>query len=345
MLISQTWRVAKSENSAALLRKVLAASGDLGPPIVTFLAMDSPVGAAASATARAVKKFPEVAPLATDVKLPGATEAIPGLSNAAADGRLPIAMDLLLAVLDGVPRSFPFHQVGVTLQWPPPESAQLHIGDMWWVNGRMRSLTLLCQAEADTAAKKAPAPGPAIQALVEALGKPKSTAIEPADVSIAGPSREFLDIVQRYRSRLDAHSATLVLPHAFVSGGVGHAAGPMKPALVAAFGPRGFECRGESGAFFLRRRTPSNHVVELSLDVGTWSHSFTGFLLVHVPGYRATLPLMVGHGVRQAAIAGADGWLRLVENLCVVVDDLERTFVAEIEAVAGPAPGWFEPGR
>ena len=49
--------------------------------------------------------------------------------------------------------------------------------------------------------------------------------------------------------------------------------------------------------------------------------------------------------LRKVPIAGAEGWSRLVENVCVIVDDLERGFVPEIEAAAGPAPEWFEPGR
>jgi hypothetical protein len=33
----------------------------------------------------------------------------------------------------------------------------------------------------------------------------------------------------------------------------------------------GYDCRGESGTFPLRRRTPADLTVELLLDVGTWS--------------------------------------------------------------------------
>jgi hypothetical protein len=118
----------------------------------------------------------------------------------------------------------------------------------------------------------------------------------------------------------------------------------MKPALVAEFDARGYDCRGEHGVFILKRRTAGNHVVELSLDVGTWSHSFTGFLIVHVPGYRASVPLLVAPRTNQVPIAGADGWAAIVANLAVIVDDLEKTFVREIEEKAGPAPEWFEPG-
>jgi hypothetical protein len=34
-----------------------------------------------------------------------------------------------------------------------------------------------------------------------------------------------------------------------------------------------------------------------------------------------------------------------VTNLGAIVDELERTFVPEIEAAVNPAPDWFEPGR
>jgi hypothetical protein len=35
----------------------------------------------------------------------------------------------------------------------------------------------------------------------------------------------------------------------------------------------------------------------------------------------------------------------LVVTICAIVDELDRTFVPEIEATAGPAPEWFDPGR
>jgi hypothetical protein len=34
-----------------------------------------------------------------------------------------------------------------------------------------------------------------------------------------------------------------------------------------------------------------------------------------------------------------------VANIAAIGDELERTFVIEIEAAVGPAPQWFEPGR
>lgn len=343
-LIHQQWRVTKKDTAGALLRKVLDASVALGPATVELLATDSPVGTV-SATARAVKKHPELFPLSREVELPGATTTVRGLSTNGRSGRVPVATDLVLAVLDGVPRSLPFHQVGVMLTWATDEQPQIRVHDMWWINGRNRSLTLTWKAAADPASKALPEPSVELAALVAALGKPKSTTRQPAGDALTVAPRNLLEIARRYRTELPGRIAALALPHAIPSGGAGEPAGPMKPLLVETFGPRGFDCRGEHGAFVLRRRTASNHVVELMLDVGTWSHSFTGFLIVHVPGFRASIPLPAGAGAMQVPIAGADGWRRIVENIAVLVDAFEATFVREIEAEAGTAPAWFDPGR
>jgi hypothetical protein len=124
------------------------------------------------------------------------------------------------------------------------------------------------------------------------------------------------------------------------------ASGPLKPTLDVAFKPRGYTCRGGSGTFTLRRRTPSNHVVDVELDVGTWSRSLTAMFSVHGPGFNATLTMPVTlRGGGQYPIGDTANWERIVANLAAVVDELERTFVTEIEAAVGPAPAWFEPGR
>ncbi|HXC52374.1 MAG TPA: hypothetical protein VN634_15945 [Candidatus Limnocylindrales bacterium] len=343
VLVHQSWRVSKKDTAAVLLRKVLDASSSLGPPTIDMLATDSPVGSV-SATARAVKKHGELFRFARDVQLPGSPASVRGLSTSASQGRIAIPSDLVLAVLDGVPRSFPFNQVGVMLSWDTPEKPQLRITDMWWINGRNRSLTLTWTTEADPASKALPQPSEELHLLVDALGKPKSTTRQPAGDALTVAPRNLLEIARRYRSGMRDLAATLDLPHAFAAGGIGEAAGPMKPLLVETFGPRGYDCRGEHGAFTLRRRTPSNHVVELSLDVGTWSHSFTGFLIVHVPGFRASVPLPVSPGTLQTPIAGAAGWKGIVENLAIIVDALEKSFVSDIEREAGTAPAWFDPG-
>jgi hypothetical protein len=56
-------------------------------------------------------------------------------------------------------------------------------------------------------------------------------------------------------------------------------------------------------------------------------------------------PVRPGDAARQYPIGDTANWERIVENVAAIVGELERTFVAEIEAAVEPAPVWFEPGR
>lgn len=336
-LVSWTWKPPKKENSAALLRKVLASSSLLGPPAIKVEANDHFDGGV-SATARAVKRIPELAAFATEGNPMGAATSV-RMIRASTDKGLPA--ETLLGLLDGVPRSFPFNTVALEFSWPPPEDLAGAITDMWWINGRMRSVVLQWRTMAPASAKKLPEPSPGLAALLEALGKPKSKSRLPLE-GFRPSLPTVTAVVSRYRETLAERVSALAFPHLIDADGTGEAAGPMKPTLVEQFGPLGFDCRGGNGVFQLRRRMPTNHTVELHLDVGTWSHAFSGFLSVHLPGGRATLPLLVGPGVARAPIRGAEGWKRIVENLGVVVAELERTFVTDVVEAAGPAPEWFE---
>jgi hypothetical protein len=158
-------------------------------------------------------------------------------------------------------------------------------------------------------------------------------------------------IANRYRAGMQAMVANLALPYDLppIQEALREAvtaAGPRKPALVEAFEPRGYGCSFESGTFTLRRRTPDNHVVDLIADVGTWSHMITAIYLVHSPGFRASLQLPVSdRAAGQYPIGDAERWRRIVANLAVIVDELDRTFLPELEKALGRAPEWFEPER
>ena len=98
--------------------------------------------------------------------------------------------------------------------------------------------------------------------------------------------------------------------------------------------------------------------MKLQLDVGTWHSSVTAFMqvigMVNGQGFKATLALPAS---RQAArgvvrgqelfgqfpIGGPERWRQIVENLAALVAELDRSFVPEIEAIAGPSPEWFRP--
>ena len=126
---------------------------------------------------------------------------------------------------------------------------------------------------------------------------------------------------------------------------LGLATGPKKPELTRAFGPLGYDCRGESGTFTLRRRTANNLTVELELDVGTWSNAISAHFqvqaLVGGVGMGALLVLPVAKRAMaggQYPIGDAEGWRKIVENLAALVAELDKSFVPAVEAAAGPHP-------
>jgi len=103
---------------------------------------------------------------------------------------------------------------------------------------------------------------------------------------------------------------------ALKSTSLGQTTASKKPVLVRAFKPLGYDCRGGSGTFTLRRRTSGNLTVEINLDVGTWSRSLTGFFKVH-----GLLPLPVSRraaGGGQYPIGDEHRWQQIVANLAAL---------------------------
>ena len=63
-------------------------------------------------------------------------------------------------------------------------------------------------------------------------------------------------------------------------------------------------------------------------------------------GFKATLFLPVSTKAMaggQYPIGDADRWRKIVENLAALVAELDRSFVPDIEAAAGPSPDWYRP--
>jgi hypothetical protein len=220
------------------------------------------------------------------------------------------------------------------------------------VNGRNRILTAFYSVEAATAWKKLPEPPAAVGAILAGLGKPRSTAQFVAPDGLAVPPDAVNPILLKYQRGMKALIERIGLPHDLPPAGEAEraalgATGPLKPALVEAFTPRGYDCRGASGMFTLRRRTATNHFVEVELDVGTWSRSVTFMFSVRGPRFNATLmpPVTTRDASRQYPIGDTANWQLIVANIAAIVDELDRTFVPEIAAAVDPAPEWFEPGR
>jgi hypothetical protein len=366
VLIQYTYRASKKEPFGVLLRRLHDGLVEASLPIsYEFAFGDAPVSGGVSAVDRAVKKFPHVAPLVQ-------TTAVPGLMGAALkviagrDTDLPFAT--LAELADGLPRSLPFHTARVQFIGPafgvgPARTVTgIVASDRWWVNGRERGLSVSVLLDVAESARTLSVPEGPLSRFLATLGKPAKTnripmiATNPASPASAQPDEPvqaraaLAEITKKYRARLGELVSEARMPHPLparidvLKMGSLSARHPLKPALEQYFKPLGFSCKGGSGTFTLRRRTVANHVVEVALDVGTWSHMVTAHFHVHVPGYRCTLPMPVAPGLDsgQYPIGDAERWEKIVANLAALGAYLDRQIVPEVDAAAGPAPEWFD---
>ncbi len=249
------------------------------------------------------------------------------------------------------------------------------VSDSWWVNGRNRSLSACVILEADPDQKKLPAPPASVATILTACGKPRKTMQVPlADKVEAGPTpavraptgmlmpstdpektKAVHEVVLRFRQQLPEIVNRARLPHDLPDNAEAHklfalevTSGPKKPALESVFKPLGYSCKGEAGDFTLRRHTAANYNVQVSIGIGSWGHSVTAHYHVWGLGFRALLslpPTARGTAMGQYPVGDAEYWRKIVENLGALVAELDRSFVPEIEAVAGPSPAWYSPEK
>jgi hypothetical protein len=375
-----TFVATRKEPLAELLDRIHAsflASG-LDAPSILFTFADSPIPMGVSAIDRLLKKYPEFLRLVGERPPIPNVPTVRHVSNrpgsAGAGHVVPFAA--LRAVAAGVPRSLPIHGISIHFQSPAfgvpfplgnlaPMDPGIMVTDSWWVNGRNRGVTALTSVDADPAGKKLPPLPERVAAVLAACGKIKSTAQVPlapggtptAPAQLARASQEVAEavvkVIRDYQSRMADIVERAAPPHdlppaleALKTVPMAAAAGPKKPALVRAFKPMGYDCQGGQGTFTLRRRTAGNLTVSIDLDVGTWSRSLHGSFSVQGVGFSARLRLPVSTRAldgMQYRIGDAAHWQQLVDNLAAIVAELDRTFVPEIEAAAGPAPEWYTP--
>lgn len=349
------------KNSAAFLNT------ELGEPLIRFTFSDSPAAGTVSAIDRVLKRYPAMEQYLTNRKLGNVLTDVRILSNALSDE--PADYATLEAIAAGVPRSYPFHAVALHFCTPEfggrliglPPTGHSYLGviltDNWWVSGRQRALSVYTVVEASESDKKLPPNPPSLDSIIEACGKAKKTVqlpiLTPEGTLTGSIPPANIDAVKGitadYRTRINEIAEAAAMPNTLppmaqaLASNLGVLAGPRKPALEAAFKPLGYNCTGGNGEFHLTRRTESNHITELYLDVGTWSHAVTADFMVHGPGFRATLPLPIAPGIfGQYPIGDAAQWQKIVENLASMVRELERSFVLAIVAGAGPAPAWYD---
>jgi hypothetical protein len=376
-----TFEASRKQPLGPLVGRIHAAflESGLGEPTIEFSFSDAPTLGSVSSVDRVLKRYPALQRfLSTGSTMPGVLPPIRRISNGPISPAAGEAVDFstLLAIASGVPKSFPFHDLWIHFQSPAfgiglpvaghsgAMSPGIIVGDSWWVNGRMRSVRGMATIESHVDSKNLPALPGTVATVFAACGKAKSTkqlplaeTHAPTDVpKPAEPPPEIAGavsaVVLDYRNRMSEVMDRAALPHdlpsaleALQAARLDAPIGPKKPALVRAFKPMGYDCRGGTGTFTLRRRTPSNITVEVDLDVGTWSNNLTAFFRVKGLGYSARLPLAVSKhaGPGQYKIGDAAHWQKLVDNLAALVAELDRTFVPAIEAAAGPSPEWYQP--
>lgn len=249
----------------------------------------------------------------------------------------------------------------------------VRLTDSWWVNGRNRSLSACTVVEAEPGHKKLPPHPAAVATVLAACGKARKTVQAPlaekledgpvpavriptgAMIASADPekAKAVHEVVLRYRQQMPEIVQRAGLPHDLPDAqearerfGPQISSGPKKPALERVFKPMGYTIRGEAGDFALRRRTPSNLSVYVSVSIGSWGKSVTAHYCVWGLGFRALLPLSptAKAGPQgQYATGDAEHWQKIAENLGGLVAELDRSFLPEIERVAGPSPEWYKP--
>lgn len=378
-----TFAASRKEPLVETLERVRAAflAAGEGEPQVTFMLSDGQI-VRVSSIDRVLKRHPEL------VKFEQTIEPYPGgppmrvLTNRVESGAgagEQIDFATLAEIARGVPKSFPFHAAGIRFAlpvfagdtdlpvYPGDMRPGIIVNDSWWVSGRQRSILALTIVEADATAKKLPALPPMVAQIFAACGKGKSTTQVPlipgmptkpeVDPAATKAANDLRALMQDYKARMPEILERAGLPHdlpsnqeALASTPLGTASGPKKPELERVFKGLGYDCKGGSGTFTLRRRTPSHLTVELELDVGTWSNACSATYSVDTlaagVGMSALLHLPVARQAMVGAqypIGNAERWQKIVENLGALVAELDRTFVPAVEAIAGPAPEWYKP--
>ncbi len=342
----------------------------LPDPAIRFTLIDA-ARLKSSPLDRVLQRYPEMQRFfALDRIMPGSQTESRLLTNVSTGE--PVDYATLHAILAGVPRSYPLG--AIWLHFYAPVFGERMIGlpkmgnslpgvivtDVSWVTGRQRALWTYTVVEASESDQKLPPNPEPIDAVIKALGKVKSRAqvrgLAPGGGIAGGISPANAEavkaIVAGYRARIREVVERAGMPHdlppaAEIRGqNPGITAGPRKPALEAAFKAMGYSCRGGSGQFHLTRRSSRNLVIELYLDVGTWSHQVSAIFLAQGVGFKASLGIPVAPAdiaFGQYPIGDALQWQKIVENLGAMVRELDRSFVPEIEQAAGPTPAWYEP--
>ena len=114
-----TFAASKKEPLADVLERIHAAivAADLGEPLVQFVLADS---RGVSSVDRVLKRFPSLERFVQSLQPTPGVEAVKAISNRVSPGTSAETIDfaILLEIARGVPRSFPFHSIGIQFSVP-----------------------------------------------------------------------------------------------------------------------------------------------------------------------------------------------------------------------------------
>jgi hypothetical protein len=193
-----------------------------------------------------------------------------------------------------------------------------------------------------------------VQKLARELGAGPARVMAVLDAvsSPAAPPGDAAEAHAQFRSELPAFIAGLALPHEIPDPSAlakvpPEAVGEVRAALVRAFKPHGWrKSEGGRGAGMHRlwKATPSGRSLALDFDTGSLLRFVTCFAKLVTEAGMFRLPVPADRTMRmQYVTPNRQVFEQVVENLTVVVDRLEESWVPRMEEALGPVPLDYQP--
>jgi hypothetical protein len=166
------------------------------------------------------------------------------------------------------------------------------------------------------------------------------------------PRSAVTEVHDQFRSEFPAFLATLPLPHEIPDPSAltkvpPEAVGEVRAALLRAFKPHGWRksAGGRSaGMHRLWKTTPSGRSLALDFDTGSSLRFVTCFAKLVTEAAVFRLPVPADRRMRMQYITpNRQLFDQVVENLTVVVEGLEQSWVTRMDAALGPLPHDYRP--
>jgi len=291
-----------------------------------------------------------------------------------------VGPDVLLAIADGIPKTFPFMYATFVLDridwfktgtfrspanhrhkaspYSPSDvrdyfSSSIIFQSKWGYSRRELTLHAVIELDPPAGAGSLPDVDSTVQDLLGSLGRIRNARI----MAIASPEEEETldglalranEVVNSYQQSLDEILSGVQLPHVLVepssfcsSWDNVSAKKPLANTFKGA-GYRYLNNMSGQGLYFLCKRTERNNEILLVFDLAPMARTLSWNLVVQGPLWRHTLRMKFYPKTHeQFSIAGQETLDQLVENARGIALSLEDAVVKDLEDIYGSAPGWF----